>query len=157
VAGIDRALVAGEPQRALASRYGISRSAVQRHARRHVPEKLRRAREGREVAEADALADQVRQLLSAATEVLVRARDTDDQRVMLAAVREARGTVETLARLTGVVGGGGTTVHVSAAVEVNLTEVRQVVLGALQPFPDAREAVALALLAHAGAEAGERP
>src|SRR5258706_15709373 len=48
---INAALVSGEPKRAIAARFGLSASAVKRHARDHVPRALVLAREAGELRE----------------------------------------------------------------------------------------------------------
>ena len=48
-------LVAGSPHRDVADRFGLSKSAVTRHARNGLPKSMLRARDAQEVASADAL------------------------------------------------------------------------------------------------------
>ena len=94
---IDRALVGGEPARAVASRYGtVGRMAVQRHKEEHVPEVLARAKRAEDADEADDLLAQVRELWGHALDILAATKDGADKdyRVALGAIREARGCVE---------------------------------------------------------------
>jgi hypothetical protein len=60
-AEIDRALVRGEALRALARRYGMSRSALLRHMRNHIPADLARVAEAGQQAQASALVGVVEQ------------------------------------------------------------------------------------------------
>jgi transposase-like protein len=59
---IDEALVSGAPYRSVAKRFGLSESAVHRHKIEHLPDHLLKAREVEEVARADDLLEQVRDL-----------------------------------------------------------------------------------------------
>jgi hypothetical protein len=61
---IDEALVAGAPYRSVAKRFYLSESAVYRHKVEHLPAHLLTAREVEQVARADDLLDQVRNLHS---------------------------------------------------------------------------------------------
>ena len=60
--GIDEALVSGGSYRSVAKRFGLSESAVYRHKTEHLPVHLLKARDVQEVAQADDLLDQVRNL-----------------------------------------------------------------------------------------------
>src|SRR5690349_24836446 len=55
---IDKALIAGTAFRNIAERFGTSVAALHRHKQEHVPENLVKAREAREVAQADSLLEQ---------------------------------------------------------------------------------------------------
>jgi transposase-like protein len=70
---IDEALVTGAPYRSVAKRFGLSESAVYRHKVEHLPAHLLRAREAEEVARADDLLEQVRNLQAHALNILERA------------------------------------------------------------------------------------
>jgi hypothetical protein len=59
---IDEALVTGEPYRSVAKRFRLSDSAVYRHKTEHLPAHLLKAKEVEEVAQADDLLEQVRNL-----------------------------------------------------------------------------------------------
>ena len=59
-AEIERALVAGEAFRHIAARFDTSTGALQRHKADHLPVKLVKAQEAEEVAQADDLLEQVR-------------------------------------------------------------------------------------------------
>ena len=146
-AAIDRALVSGTPRTALASRHGLSEPAVRRHEDTHLPERLSKAAEAAEIAEADDLLGQVRTLQHRALGILDQAEDAGDLRTALGAIREARGNLELLAKLLGELN-EGTTVNVLVSPE--WLQVRTIILQALDPFPDARLALADAMEAHAG-------
>jgi hypothetical protein len=94
---IDVALVAGEPYRHVASRYGTSTGALQRH-KPHISEALIKAKEQREAAHGEDLLSQVQDLVTKARDILNTAKD---QRTALVAVRELRSTLELLGKVTG--------------------------------------------------------
>ncbi len=140
---IDRALVSGESSYALADRYSsLSRPAIQRHRENHLPTRLVLAEKAAEVAQADNLLDQVRDLQGRALAILDKAEATGELRTALSAIREARGNLELLAKLLG---------ELSETPQVNLTvspewlELRTTIITALDPHPQARESVLRAL------------
>lgn len=139
---IDAALVAGGSFRDIAGQYRISKSALARHKDSHIPSALAQAREAQEVAQADNLLGQVRDLQARALGILARAEKTGNLRVALGAIREARGNLGLLAKLLGELQQEGT-VNIILAPE--WVELRTVILTALTPYPDARLAVAHAL------------
>jgi hypothetical protein len=98
---IDEALVSGAPYRGIAKRFGLSESAVFRHKSEHLPAHLLKAREVEEVAQADDLLDQVRNLQAHALDILEQAEEAGDLRTALAAISQARGNLELLGKLAG--------------------------------------------------------
>ena len=144
---IEGALVADTPSRAVADRFGLSKDAALRHKSDHLPATLVKSREAAEVAHADNLLGQVRELQARALSILDTAEATGDLRTALGAIREARGNLELLAKLLGELK-EGTTLNMVVAPE--WLQIRAVILTALDPYPDARLAVASALEAHAG-------
>jgi hypothetical protein len=96
-----------------------------------------------EVARGDGLLALVRGLLAKALGILKKAEDSNDYRTALAAIREARGTLELLARLQGELQ-DTTTVNVLVASPEWLS-LRGAILAALEPYPAARAAVAKAV------------
>jgi len=96
---IDNAIVAGTSYRDIAGRFGLSRSAVERHANGHLPAALVKAREAGEVIHADDLLARVRSLEGKALRILEEAEKTKDHRIALGALKETRGCIELLARM----------------------------------------------------------
>ncbi len=142
---IDTALIAGEPVRAVASRYGtLGRMAVQRHKDEHLPATLAKAHEAGEVAHADDLLQQVRQLRGKAISILLAAEKAGDLRTALMGVREARACVELLAEMEGELNRNPV---VNVILSPEWLRARAMLLDALQPFPEARIAIATRLMA----------
>ena len=140
---IDLALINRESYRDVARRFDVSRSAVERHTREHLPKSLSRAREAETVASASHLLAVVVNLQGRAMGILDGAEKAGDLRTALSAIREARGCIELLARLAGEL---HQTRHVDITVSPVWIEVRSKVLESLTPYPDARRAVAGALM-----------
>jgi hypothetical protein len=139
---IDEALVTGAPYRSVAKRFERSESAVYRHKTEHLPAHLLKAKEVEEAARADDLLDQVRNLQAHALDILERAEKAGDLRTALAAISQARGNLELLGKLAG-------EIDERPVVNLNVSpewlEVRAVMVGALEPYSEARGAVLSAL------------
>ena len=139
---IDEALVEGVAFPALAAKYGVSKDALFRHKAKHLPAKLVKAQAAEEVAQADSLLDQVRDLQARAHRILDKAESAGDLRTALGAIREARGNLELLGKLAGELEQEGTVnIHLNA----EWLELRVVILDALRPFPGARRSVMRAI------------
>ncbi len=141
---INRDLLAGEPYRGIAKRYGASEGAVYRHKLEHLPVTLVKAQEAQEAAHADNLLEQVKNLQSRALTILDKAEASGDLRTALSAIREARGNLELLAKLLGELQQEGT---VNVLVAPEWLSLRAVVVEALAPYPQAKTAVLEALSA----------
>jgi hypothetical protein len=139
---IDRALVAGESVRALARRYvPLSVTALQRHKASHLPAAMLQAQCAAEVAHADGLLSQVRDLQRRALVILEKAEAANDLRTALQAIGQARANLELLARLLGEL----QEAPVNILISPEWVTVRTVILSALGSFPEARVAVAAEL------------
>lgn len=140
---VDRELVAAtDSLRGIAKRYGVSDSAVFRHGE-HLPADLLKAHEAAEVARADNLLGQVRDLIDQAKEILDEARADGDRRHALQAIDTAGRQLTLLAKLAGQLDESPKVTIINAPAWV---EVRTVILEALEAHPDARVAVAARLL-----------
>lgn len=138
---IDAALVAGESFRNIAQRFGPSATALHRHKSEHVAVAMAKATEAETVAADDLLA-QVGMLQTKALGILNRAEAAGSLNVALMAIREARGNVELLAKLTHQLSDRPT---VNVLVAAEWLQVRAVLLEALSPYPAARAAVSARL------------
>jgi transposase-like protein len=141
---IEQRLVSGERVRAVAREFGVGRDALMRHHAGHLPSDLVGLREaGERIATARA-ADRLEDLYRRANGVLEAAEAEGRHPIALQAVRELRGIVELLARLSG-------ELESRPDVVVNITassewiELQTTILVALEPFPDARQALAAAI------------
>jgi len=143
---VDAALVNGDVFRTIAYRFGCSEAALKRHKADHIPALLAKSQDAATVANADTLLDQVRTLQRRALNILTLAENAGDLRAATAAIREARGCIELLSRLTGELDERAT-VNV-LVLSADWLAVRSRLLAALEPFHDARLAVAEVLDAH---------
>ncbi|MGI6308457.1 MAG: hypothetical protein ACOX1X_07690 [Dethiobacteria bacterium] len=139
---INKALLAGDSFRNIAKRYGVSTAALHRHKSNHIPAALTQAREAKEVAQADNLLAQVQELQAKALSILRQAEAAGELRTALQGVREARSCLELLAKLQGELQQEGT---VNITLAPAWVQLRTVILNALQPWPDARLALAAAV------------
>ncbi len=136
---IDRALVDGATFRNIAERFGTSPTALTRHKKEHVPGHVAKAREAKQVADADDLLQQLKALRTKAISILQKAEGAGDYRTALAGIREARGCIETLLEVEGEIERRGVT---NIVISADWVEIRTVILAALQPYPEAAQAVA---------------
>lgn len=172
---VDKALVAGEPFRNIALRFGTSSTALYRHKGEHLPELVahgqRRAQahaaalqtqvrqqEAQEQTHASSLFDQVCQrqakverLASIAEGLISKAANKSDWRGATAAVqasvsasREVRGCLELLGKLMGEL---DERPQINVLMGSEWLTVRGTVIDALAPWPEARTAVSMRLLA----------
>lgn len=139
---VNTALLTGEAYRAIARRFAVSKDAVERHAKAHLAVKLVKAKEAAEVAHADGLLEQVRDLQRRAVSILDRAERAGELDTALRAIGQARACLELLGKLAGELQ-AGTTVNV--LVSPQWVEIRNTLLVALAPYPEARVAAAAAL------------
>ncbi len=139
---MDEALVGGVSNRSLASLFAVSEQALRRHKANHLPAKLVMAHAAEEVAQADTLLEQVRDLQRRALDILDKAEEAGELRTALGAIREARGNLELLAKLLGELDERPV---VNLSVSPEWLELRAVIVTALEPHPEARGAVLRAL------------
>ena len=153
---IDEAIVGGVSYRNVAKRFeGVSLAGVQRHAARHLSTTLQ-AVHARRVAEDEASAatalDRFEELYGRASALLEAAEREGQGRMALDAIRELRGLLERIARITGELDDRPQVVNVLVSPEWQ--QVRAAIVQALMDFPEARQAVASRLLALEAGEAG---
>jgi hypothetical protein len=139
---LDEALVGGIAFPALVAEYRVSKDSLSRHKANHLPAKLVMAQAAEEVAQADDLLAQVRDLQARTLAVLEAAEGSSQHRTALSAIREARSNLELLAKLLGELDDRP---QINLLVSAEWLELRAVIVGALEPHPDARGAVLRAL------------
>jgi len=126
----------------LADQFGVSKTALIRHKSKHIPERLARATEAAEVAQANTILADVCKLQERAQSILDTAENDGDLKTSLAAIRELRNIIELLAKLSG-------ELETRSTVDIYLTteyvQLQGTIVEALRPYPDARVAVANAL------------
>ena len=139
---IDKALARQASNRELARIYSLSEASVRRHRSNHLPARMVMAEKAAELVEADNLLDQVGDLQRRALGILDRAEEAGELKTALSAIREARGNLELLAKLLG-------ELDERPVMNLNISpewlQLRAVIVGALEPHPEALGAVVGAL------------
>ena len=136
---IDEALLASESLRNVAKRTGTSYTALHRHKKSHLPQKLAKAKEAEEVVESDSLLERLRQLNRETQDVLRAARDGGNHDLRLKAINRAEKQLELEGKLLSELNDG-------ASTQINIQVLAPIILEALAAFPEARQAVAGRLL-----------
>lgn len=98
---INAALVAGEPYRTIAKRFGASPAAVFRHGKEHVPVAMVQAKAARVEIQADTLFDRLRAINRETQDILREARGAQNHVVALQAIGRVEKQLELEARLLG--------------------------------------------------------
>ncbi len=139
---IDTALVANEPFRHIAARFGTSTGALQRHKDEHLPAVMVKSAQAREIAHADHLLAEANMLYQATKDILEETRKNKPD-TALRAIQAGGRLLELLGELLGEL---NRSPQVNILVAPEWLQVRAVLLQALAPYPEAREATAAALL-----------
>ena len=150
---INVALVSGEPVRSIGERFGCSKSSLLRHFHKCVPESLVMARQSKKIAEAEFVAAELCKMVRDAKRIMALAEKAGDARTSLIAIRELRGLYEVLSRP---VAQSNPAAHVNILVAPELLALREEILKAIEPFPEARAAVSQALMAAANSQTPSR-
>jgi hypothetical protein len=136
---VDQDIVGGTPYRNITQLYNVSKYAISRHRRVHIPEIISKGHEAQESADADVLLRQVKGLYGKAIELLNKAEEAGEIGTALRGIREARGNIELLAKMQG-------QLDERPVANIYIGEVVvEMILQALDPYPEAGLAVAEAL------------
>jgi hypothetical protein len=142
---IDQALVGGTPALQVADQYKLARSSLQRHQVSHLVEKMAKAaksREARDVVEAVKLVEVAREMLAKLQRLAENAEQDKDIRGAVSAIGKIPDFLRILGEIEGRLQSHGS---VNVTITPEWSAIRTAILSALQPFPDAADAVALAL------------
>ncbi len=140
---IEAALIRGESYRHIASHYGAGYKSVERHATSHIQQAVKQAQEAKEEAQALDVVKQLKVINSVTLAVLQEARARREHMTTLYAIDRVMKQLELQAKLLG---------DLDEKVQVNITmtaewqAIRGAIVQSLVPFPDARVAVAAALV-----------
>ena len=143
-AAIEKAILAGESFRNIASRYGTTTGSLFRHKSGHLTQAVVKANGAAEAAHGDDLLAKVVQLEADARRIGAKAEKAKDLRAALMGVRELTRVIELLAKLRGELD--------SQPTVINVQVLAPVILGALEGYPEARAAVACRLVELEGGE-----
>jgi len=139
---INMMLLAKRPMREIAEKYGLSTSAVHRHAK-HIPDNLVIAKQAKEVASADSVLSKIIELDQRSDTIYRQAVEADDPGLALKALKELREVTSLYAKLTGEL--QNRTVHNTLVITPEWVSMRSMMLAALEPYPEARRALVAAL------------
>lgn len=142
VKAINEAIVNGVRMRELVEQYGLSRGSLYRHKNKHLPKAIVKAQEVKEVAVADSLLGQVKDLQAKTLGILSRHEGKND-RIALSAIREARSNLDLLGRILGEIDDSPKVAVLVANPE--WVHLRTLIIEALEPYPEAKRAVVYAI------------
>ena len=121
--------------RDIAQQFGLSKDAIYRHRKEHLPEAMLKSKEAAEVSRADELIEQVKTLQEEAQHVLQEAKAGKDHELVLKAVDRTLKTLDLQAKLLGLLHEQNTTVILHNPQWITL---RSVIMRALAEFPKAK-------------------
>ncbi len=139
---IDQRLISGTPTRQIADEFGIGRESVNRHKNNHLPAELLKSKKLAEITAADSLIVRVEGLYDKALTLLNKAEIDGKWTAATGAIKEARSSLELIAKISGELK-TGTTINLTYSPQ--WTELRQVLITTLEPYPEIRDRVVLAL------------
>jgi hypothetical protein len=134
---IDRRLTDGGTYRAIAQEFGLSLDAVRRHRLDHLTKALLKAAEARPIARAETLLDRLEALINDCRRIGESALDAGKHGPAVQALKAVTSNLELIARLTGQLGEGSTTVNIALVQQAKAEEDELVRLRRLTP--DERE------------------
>jgi hypothetical protein len=144
-AAIDQALVSGGSFRDIAGRYGLTKSSIERHKTEHLPQTIIKAAEEEDIRHAIDIVRQLKAINSTTLNILSDARAIKDHAMALKAVDRLQRQIELQARLLGELDDRPQVNQVNVLIAPQWLVVRQAIMQALAPYPEARIAVAHSL------------
>jgi len=139
---INALLIKGEGQRGIAGRYGLKKSAIDRHKQNHLNGKLVKANK-KDILTAEGLLEEAKGLFTSVKRMFDRLEESpEDAELYLKANRECNRNLELLARLCGQLQEAST---INVFINPVFLGVRTKLVRALAGYPEAREAVIKAL------------
>lgn len=144
---IEKALLSGASFRETGKRFNVSWQAVGRHQRDgHITSTLIQSKRATEIAQGDNLLSEISNLKKRGLKLLSQAEEEKDIRGACAALKECRGIFELLGKMSGELQAGRTVNNTQNVFNAPVfLEFQNTIMKALEPYPDARIAVAQAL------------
>ena len=138
---IDRALIEGElSQRDVSRQFKITKTAVNRHFHNHLPARLVKAQDEKEIAGASDNLTRLEMLQIEAQDILRTAKAAKSLHIALEAIRELSRLIELQAKITGEL-----RPEVNIILDPQYISMRTTILEVLQPYPDLRVKISEAL------------
>jgi transposase-like protein len=138
---IDRLLVRGDSIAGIARDFAVSEDALKRHFDNHVPKTLAASPSAKEITDADKLLSEIEEVKKHALSLLDKAEEAQDTRVYgppSQYLKEFREYVRLMAELSGKLAAQPQITIISSPEWV---EFRTLIITALDPYPNAKEAV----------------
>lgn len=142
---INRLLLCSDSYRDIARRFGLSKDALARHKESHIQELLSKSSDLKvevESTQGNQTLAEVRELKVKALAILADAQDAGDLKTALLGIREARSCLELCMKAEGQIKDGP---QITIINNPEWVELRTLVINALEPYPEAREAVVNAI------------
>src|SRR5215218_9077305 len=141
---INIALVSRDSYRDVAGQFSVSKSALQRHSREHIPELLVKAYEAIERDDAEDLAGELVRVKTDVHRLRQKAEGEGDLRTALLGCDKALKALELQAKVEQLIQ-TQPTVNIALIEHPDYGRLRAAVVGALEEYPEARFSVARAL------------
>jgi len=132
-----------KPIRAIARDTGFSRKAIETYRDESLPEKLIQARNIKDIAEADDVVEQIRCIQARTLAVLDEVESKGDHALFFKGIREVRENAKLSAELVGKL---ATQPTINVLVLPEWLTLRERIVAALRPYPEALEAVRNAII-----------
>ena len=140
---INRALIKGDSIRDIALQYNVGHMSLHRHQKAgHIPATIAKFEEAKKIAQGEDLLRYTKALLGRTISYMNQAESAGDLRTAISAVREARGCVELLGKVTGEL-----CTNAQTAIQVNTT-VKPVEPPRIELPPEALKAIGDLLAKH---------
>jgi DNA-binding transcriptional ArsR family regulator len=139
---IDSSLVRRIPYRDISKRFDVSESALSRHLNEHLSTYVQQALSEYATSKGIKVLDRLGATLERLDGFLDKAEEKEDAREFVTVAAELRKELELIAKLQGELAQEGTT---GILVNAEYLEARTLIVRALDPYPEAREAVVAAL------------
>jgi hypothetical protein len=133
---INQAIIRGTTFRTIANQYSVSKAAVQRHAKNHLPLHLVKSEKAKELKEADSIIDSIFRLESGSIRIQEQAEQQNDLKSALMAIREQARLIELRAKLLGEI------THQEGS-RTTINRIEKVDVKALLLDPNSRSAIEL--------------
>ena len=135
---INQRIASGESHRSIARRFGFSSSTVDRHVKNCLSKQLLAAEEAKaqagEATHGERLLQRAEAYESKALQLMITAETHGDIRAAIAALRETRECMKTLAQLLGELKTGDTYNIIQSPV---FMRIKVVMMQVLEPYPEA--------------------
>ena len=128
-----------------ADKVGCTKPSVERHVKGHLPEALLKAKDIADVANGDSLLDELKKAQERAYTLLDKAEEAANTKIYgapVAYLREIREQLKFIAELEGKL---SSQPQITIINHPEWVELRTLIIGALEPYPDARQAVVHAI------------